>query len=191
MQRKQHTLQKLLLLLISVSLWSTSSNASNRYYADNTLEPTSGFAWDWSAGAGYYVEDSYLVGMDSYSDGLELDINLAVSYERFYLEIDHSQLSGGIIIGYSIINKYNWDLDILGTNMQAGFDETGLDFYSSGVVPELQNPLLRSSHAAGMPRLHAAKLPRLGAGRKFRWLHSSERQLVVFAHHHCHYQHQD
>lgn len=137
MQYNQHTLQKLLLLLICVGLWNTSSYASNRYYADNTLEPTSGFAWDWSAGAGYYIEDSYLVGMDSYSDGLELDINLAVSYERFYLDIDHSQLSGGIIIGYSIINKYDWDLDILGTNIQAGFDETGLDFYNSGTVPEL------------------------------------------------------
>ncbi len=56
--------------------WSDASIASNRYYADNTLKPTNGFAWDWSAGAGYYIEDSYLVGMDSYNDGLELDLNL-------------------------------------------------------------------------------------------------------------------
>lgn len=137
MQHKQHSLQKLLSLLICVGLWSTPSTASNRYYADNNLEPTSGFAWDWSAGTGYYVEDSYLVGMDSYNDGLELNINLAVSYDRFYLDIDQSQLSGGVIIGYSLLNKYDWDLDILATNVQAGFDETGLDFYNNGVIYEL------------------------------------------------------
>ena len=29
-------------------------------------------------GAGYYIEDSYLVGMDSYNDGFEPDIHLAL-----------------------------------------------------------------------------------------------------------------
>nr|WP_306287387.1 hypothetical protein [Pseudoalteromonas sp. WY3] len=33
-----------------------------------TLEPIQGFAWDWSAGTGYYIEDSYLIGMDSYDE---------------------------------------------------------------------------------------------------------------------------
>lgn len=124
-------------LLLSMFLWCEPISASNRYYADNTLEPTSGFAWDWSAGAGYYVEDSFLVGMDSYNDGLEVDLNLALSYDRFYLDIDHSQLSGGVIIGYSIIEQFDWELDILGTNVQAGFDETGLDFYNTGTIDEL------------------------------------------------------
>ena len=68
---------------------STPSLASNRYYADNTLEPTQGFAWDWSAGAGFYIEDSYLVGIESYDKGVELDLSLAISYDRFYLDFDH------------------------------------------------------------------------------------------------------
>ena len=125
------------LILLSMCLWINTSAASNRYYADNTLEPTSGFAWDWSAGAGYYIEDSFLVGMDSYNDGLELDLNLALSYDRFYLDIDHSQLSGGVIVGYSIIEQFNWELDLIGTNVQAGFDDTGLDFYNTGTIEEL------------------------------------------------------
>ncbi|NMR25518.1 MipA/OmpV family protein [Pseudoalteromonas sp. NEC-BIFX-2020_002] len=137
MRLVQNPLQKLMIFVISVCLWHSPSYASNRYYADNTLEPTAGFAWDWSAGAGYYIEDSYLVGMDSYSHGVLLDINLALSYERFYLDIDHSQLSGGVIIGYSLIDKFDWGLDILGTNIQAGFNETGLDLYAEGTIKEL------------------------------------------------------
>ncbi|GAA69547.1 MULTISPECIES: MipA/OmpV family protein [Pseudoalteromonas] len=112
--------------------------ASNRYYADNTLEPTQGFAWDWSAGAGFYIEDSYLVGIESYDKGVELDLSLAVSYDKFYLDFDHNQLSGGLVIGYSLIDKFDWGLDILGTNTQAGFDEKGLGFYNHGVIKELQ-----------------------------------------------------
>lgn len=112
------------LLFIYLCIFSTSSQASNRYYADNTLEPSQGFAWDWGIGAGYYVEDSYLVGMDSYNDGFEPDIHLAVSYEKFYLDYDQSQLSGGLSLGYSIIDKFEWGLDIVGTNVQSGFDET-------------------------------------------------------------------
>ncbi|TMO43461.1 MipA/OmpV family protein, partial [Pseudoalteromonas ruthenica] len=64
--------------LLFALIFSGQSTASNRYYADNTLEPTTGFAWDWSAGAGYYIEDSYLVGMNSYDVGAELDLSLAV-----------------------------------------------------------------------------------------------------------------
>ncbi|WP_231616508.1 MipA/OmpV family protein [Pseudoalteromonas sp. SWN29] len=112
--------------------------ASNRYYADNTLEPTQGFAWDWSAGAGFYIEDSYLVGIESYDKGTEIDLSLAVSYDKFYLDFDHNQLSGGLVIGYSLIDKFDWGLDILGTNTQAGFDEKGLGFYNHGVIKELQ-----------------------------------------------------
>ncbi|ATG57607.1 MULTISPECIES: MipA/OmpV family protein [Pseudoalteromonas] len=125
------------IVLFSLSLIATSAQASNRYYADNTLEPTQGFAWDWSAGASYFVEDTYLIGTNAYDTDLELDLSLAVSYDRFYLDFDHNQLSGGLIIGYSIIDKYDWGLDILGTNTQAGFDEKGLGFYNSGVIAEL------------------------------------------------------
>lgn len=124
-------------VIVTTLLVSVQCFASNRYYADNNLEPSSGFAWDWSAGAGYYVEDSYLVGMDSYDDGLEFDLNLALAYDNFYLDIDQSQLSGGVVIGYSMIDKYDWGLDILGTNVQAGFDESGLAFYNDTVIEEL------------------------------------------------------
>jgi MipA family protein len=124
--------------LFFASVFSMPSSASNRYYADNTLVPSQGFAWDWSAGAGYYVEDSYLVGMDSYNDGLELDLSLAIAYDNFYLDFDHNQLSGGLIIGYSLLNKFNWELDLLGTNAQAGFDENGLGFYNNGVIEQLR-----------------------------------------------------
>jgi outer membrane scaffolding protein for murein synthesis (MipA/OmpV family) len=124
--------------LFCASIFSTSSMASNRYYADNTLEPTQGFAWDWSAGASYFIEDSYLVGIDSYDDGLELDLSVAVSYENFYLDFDHNQLSGGLVVGYSLIDKFDWGLDVLGTNTQAGFDEKGLGFYNNGVIDELR-----------------------------------------------------
>ncbi len=118
--------------LLFALIFSGQSTASNRYYADNTLEPTTGFAWDWSAGAGYYIEDSYLVGMNSYDVGAELDLSLAVSYDNFYLDFDHNQLSGGLVLGYSLINKYDWGLDLLGTNSQAGFDEQGLGNLRSG-----------------------------------------------------------
>ena len=124
-------------VLLCASFLSFQSQASNRYYADNTLEPTQGFAWDWSAGAGYYVEDSYLIGLDSYDDGIELDLSLAISYENFYLDFDHNQLSGGLVVGYSLIDKFDWGLDILGTNTQAGFDDKGLGFYNHGVIEEL------------------------------------------------------
>lgn len=125
-------------ILSILSIVSTSSLASNRYYADNTLEPTQGFAWDWSVGASYFVEDAYLVGVDSYDDGLELDLSVAISYEKFYLDFDHNQLSGGLVVGYSLIDKFNWGLDVLGTNTQAGFDEKGLGFYNKGVIDELR-----------------------------------------------------
>ena len=126
------TLLALLFLLIS-----QPSLATNRYYSDNRLEPQPGFNWDWSIGAGYYIEDSYLVGLDSYDDGLEPDLNLVISYNNFYLDIDHSQLSGGMVIGYSLVDKFDWGLDIVGTNVQAGFDETGLKIYDRDVVDEL------------------------------------------------------
>ncbi|WP_062570565.1 MULTISPECIES: MipA/OmpV family protein [Pseudoalteromonas] len=125
------------ILFFCLSLLATSSYASNRYYADNTLEPSQGFAWDWGVGAGYYIEDSYLVGMDSYNDGFEPDIHLALSYEHFYLDYDQSQLSGGLTIGYSVIDKFEWGLDLVGTNIQSGFDETGLAFYEEDVIEEL------------------------------------------------------
>ena len=124
--------------LLFACVFSAHSTASNRYYADNTLEPIQGFAWDWSAGTGYYIEDSYLIGMDSYDDGIELNLSLAVSFDNFYLDYDHNQLSGGLVIGYSLINKYNWELDIIGANAQAGFGQKGLGFYNNGVVEELR-----------------------------------------------------
>jgi len=124
--------------LLVAAIFSAQSSASNRYYADNTLEPTTGFAWDWSAGAGYYIEDSYLVGMNSYDVGAELDLSIAVSYDNFYLDFDHNQLSGGLVLGYSLINKYDWGLDLLGTNIQAGFDEQGLGFYNDGIIDPLR-----------------------------------------------------
>jgi outer membrane scaffolding protein for murein synthesis (MipA/OmpV family) len=129
-------------LLLSAA-YSSQSVASNRYYADNTLEPTSGFAWDWSAGASYYIEDSYLIGMPSYSDGIELDLNLALSYDNFYLDIDHHQLSGGLIIGYSLIDKFDWGLDVLATNVQVGFDENGLKYYNGHKIAELEGIKVR------------------------------------------------
>ncbi|MBS3796310.1 MipA/OmpV family protein [Pseudoalteromonas sp. BDTF-M6] len=125
------------LLVLLFLLVSQQTLATNRYYSDNRLEPQPGFNWDWSIGAGYYIEDSYLVGLDSYDDGLEPDLNLVVSYNNFYLDIDHSQLSGGLVIGYSLIDKFDWGLDIVGTNVQSGFDETGLKIYDRDVVDEL------------------------------------------------------
>ncbi|MBQ4831721.1 MipA/OmpV family protein [Pseudoalteromonas sp. MMG010] len=126
-------------ILFLTAVYTSQSLASNRYYADNTLEPTHGFAWDWSVGASYYVEDTYLIGMSSYDDGVELDLNLAVSYNKFYLDIDHHQLSGGLIIGYSLIDKYDWGLDILATNVQAGLDEKGLKRYNGNKIEALVN----------------------------------------------------
>ncbi|MEO2266287.1 MipA/OmpV family protein [Pseudoalteromonas sp. YIC-656] len=126
------------LFICVLLLLSSTSFASNRYYSDNQLEPQQGFNWDWSIGAGYYIEDSYLVGLDSYDDGLEPDLNLVITYDKFYLDVDHSQLSGGMVIGYSLIDKYEWGLDIVGTNVQSGFDETGLKVYDRDVVEELK-----------------------------------------------------
>ncbi|KJZ00812.1 MipA/OmpV family protein [Pseudoalteromonas ruthenica] len=125
------------LISLIILLVSFAVSASNRYYSDNRLEPQQGFNWDWSVGLGYYVEDSYLIGLDSYDDGLEPNINLVLSYDKFYLDVDNSQLSGGMVIGYSLIDKYDWGLDILGTNVQSGFDETGLKLYDRDVIDAL------------------------------------------------------
>ena len=126
-----------IITLLYMSIFSTSSMASNRYYADNTLEPTQGFAWDWSAGVGYHIGDSYLIGVDSYDHGMLVDLTLALSYENFYLDFDHNQLSGGLVVGYSLIDKFDWGLDILGTNAQSGFSDKGLGLYNDGIVDEL------------------------------------------------------
>lgn len=140
-------------LLIFALLLSAKSEASNRYYADSTLEPSIGFVWDWTLGGSYSVEDTYLVGLSNYNDGLDLDISLAISYNNFYLDFDHSQLSGGLIIGYSLINKYDWDLDLLATNTQAGFDEEGLGFYNNGIISQLKNIKTRKYDFAAGVRL--------------------------------------
>ena len=124
------------LLLLSL-VYLPTADASNRYYADNALEPTEGFAWDWSLGLGYYVADTYLAGVDPYNDGIEFNINLAMSYDKFYFDADNSQLSGNFTIGYSLINKYEWDLDIIGTNVQDGFDQYGTYYNEDSIVEEL------------------------------------------------------
>ncbi len=124
-----------LFFTILLSLVSHYALASNRYYADNDLEPTPGFAWDWSIGAGYFISDSYLAGTDPYNDGLELNLNIELSYNRFYLDIDNSQLSGGLTLGYSLIDKYDWGLDIIGSNMQGEIDQYGAQ-YDGGTPPD-------------------------------------------------------
>ncbi|WP_405601463.1 MULTISPECIES: MipA/OmpV family protein [unclassified Pseudoalteromonas] len=143
----KHSLLNHTLFYISLfcsCMYSTTSMASNRYYADNTLEPTQGFAWDWSAGGGYYIKDSYLVGVDSYADGIEIDLSLAISYDKFYLDFDHNQLSGGFVIGYSLVDKFDWGLDILATNIQAGFDERGIGLTGNDIIDELRGIKSRS-----------------------------------------------
>ncbi len=129
--------RKLCFLSIFALIVSVPAYASNRYYADNQLEPTPGFAWDWSLGAGYYIEDSYLTGLDAYDDGIEPDLQLTMNYDRFYLDIDRSQLSGNLIVGFSLVDKFDWGVDLIATNTQAGFDETGLKIYNNKVIPEL------------------------------------------------------
>lgn len=124
------------LLCLTILLSPLVSQASNRLYADNDLEPTQGFAWDWSFGAGVYIQDSYLLGTDDTNQGLDLNLNIALSYNNFYLDIDNSQLSGTLILGYSVIDKYDWGLDIIGSNFQSGFDERGI--YTNGLINELE-----------------------------------------------------
>lgn len=123
-------------LLILSTLLATPCLASNRLYADNTLEASDGFTWDWSFGAGYYVDKHYLQGVD-YQDGFELNINVAINYDKFYFDVDNSQLSGGLTIGYNLVDKYDWSLDLFAINAHEGFDETGT-FYDDDLVSELR-----------------------------------------------------
>lgn len=126
-----------LFLLMLLVLVSSPSMASNRLYADNTLQPNEGFQWDWTFGAGYYYEDSYLVGVNDQNSGFELNLNIAMSYERFYFDFDRSQLTGGLIIGYNLIENQKWALDVIGLNIQSSLDEYGTDAYSGPLVEEL------------------------------------------------------
>ncbi|SFB91519.1 MipA/OmpV family protein [Pseudoalteromonas denitrificans] len=124
-------------LMCLIALFSTmTTNASNRLYADNELEPTQGFDWDWSFGASHFIQDSYLISTDSFEQGLELDLNLAISYNKFYLDLDNTQISGTFLLGYSLIDKYDWGLDIIGTNFQKGFSESGYN-YDDDIKPDL------------------------------------------------------
>lgn len=122
-----------LLLLLSATF---IAQASNRLYADNTLDPSDGFAWDWSLGLSYYGTTEAIAGI-KYTDGLEAHVNLTLSYNDFYLDIDHSQLSGGVILGYNLIEKYDWSLDILTTDVAYGFNEFGLYYNQDQVIDEL------------------------------------------------------
>ncbi|PAJ75578.1 hypothetical protein CJF42_04460 [Pseudoalteromonas sp. NBT06-2] len=132
---------KTLLKILCLTIWLSPivTHASNRLYADNDLEPIKGFSWDWSFGAGIYIQDSYLLGSDSTENGKNLNLNLALSYNNFYLDIDNSQLSGkgALIIGYSVIDKYDWGLDIIASNFQSGFDENGI-YNTNDLIPELE-----------------------------------------------------
>ena len=118
-------------------LASFSAAASNRLYSDNTLMPTKGFSWDWTFGASSYIETPYLIGMPERHTGIELDLTLSISYNNFYFDLDKSQLSGGIILGYTLSEVDNWQFDIIGTQVQKGFDQTGLELYESTILPEL------------------------------------------------------
>lgn len=112
------------------------SQASNRLYADNTLEPTEGFAWDWSITGGYYIDKHNVSGID-YVDGLELFVNLALSYNDFYFDVDNSQLTGGLTLGYNLVDRYGWGFDIVAVNMQEGFDEYGTYYNEDDRIAEL------------------------------------------------------
>lgn len=124
----------LFLLLLIVSFQSL---ASNRLYADNTLQPNDGFQWDWTFGAGYYYEDPYLVGFNNQNNGIELNLNIAMSYDRFYFDFDRSQLTGGLIIGYNLVENQKWALDVIGLNIHSSIDEYGTDAYSGPLIEEL------------------------------------------------------
>ncbi|MBD1582273.1 MipA/OmpV family protein [Pseudoalteromonas sp. S16_S37] len=128
----------ILLALLYFSL-SVPSYASNRLYADNALQPSDEFYYDVSLGFGLAFDDSYLVGSDAYQDGVDLfNINISATYGNWYLDVDHSQLTGGFIIGYSLIDKYSWGVDLVLTQAQDGFSENGFDLYSSNDIPELK-----------------------------------------------------
>ncbi|WP_105168738.1 MipA/OmpV family protein [Pseudoalteromonas sp. T1lg23B] len=142
-----------LLILITVFLPS-AVNASNRLYSDNTLTPTDGLYLDINIGVGYLFEDSYLIGANATRDGVELfNINVFASYENWYLDVDRSQLSGGWILGYSALEHNDWDVDIIVTQAQDGFDEKGFDLYSSDEIPELKGITKRKFDLTGGLRL--------------------------------------
>lgn len=132
-----------LTLCIFCLIASYNTTASNRLYADNTLEESEGFSWDWNFGAGYFVDKHHLTGV-GYHDGLELNINIAVNYDKFYFDVDNSQLSGGLIIGYNLIDKYDWSLDVFAINAHDGIDENGA-YYDSKIIPELSGIKERES----------------------------------------------
>ncbi|WP_261592240.1 MipA/OmpV family protein [Pseudoalteromonas holothuriae] len=127
---------RLVTLLICLS---NTVHASNRLYADNTFKPSENFVFDISFGAGYVFEDSYLVGSQAHQEGVELlNINVYVNYGNWYFDVDRSQLSGGLVLGYSAIEKYDWGLDLILTQAQDGFSENGFDLYRSNQIPELK-----------------------------------------------------
>jgi outer membrane scaffolding protein for murein synthesis (MipA/OmpV family) len=126
------------LVLLILLLGTPTCFASNRLYADNSLQPNDGFSWDWTFGTGYYYEDPYLIGFDNQNNGIELNLNIALSYDRFYLDFDRSQLTGGLIIGYNVVENEKWALDLIGLNIQSSIDEYGTDTFSGDLIPELE-----------------------------------------------------
>ncbi|MCF6434756.1 MipA/OmpV family protein [Pseudoalteromonas sp. MMG022] len=140
------------LIIITVVLSSTAY-ASNRLYSDNTLTPTNGLYLDINMGLGYLLEDSYLIGVNV-KDGVELlNVNVFASYGNWYLDADRSQLSGGWIVGYSAIEHSNWDLDVIVTQAQDGFDEKGFNLYNSDEIPQLKGITQRAFDVTGGLRL--------------------------------------
>lgn len=123
----------LLLLLMAFT-----SQASNRLYADNNLDSSDGFLWDWTFGAEYYHEAPFLVGLENDNNGLEFNVNLALSYNDFYLDFDQSQLTGGAVLGYKLFDSEPWTLDIIAVQLQSGFDEYGGAIYSGPLIKELE-----------------------------------------------------
>ncbi|BBN81152.1 hypothetical protein PA25_11370 [Pseudoalteromonas sp. A25] len=123
----------LLCLYLSFSL-----HASNRLYADNTLHPSDQLYYDVSLGFGLIFDNSYLIGSHAYQEGIEVfNINVSATYGNWYLDVDHSQLTGGVIVGYSLIDKFDWGLDLIFTQAQDGISENGFDLYNSNKIPEL------------------------------------------------------
>ncbi len=118
--------------VVSLIFATTTASASNRLYADNTLEPSDGLSFDFGFGLAYYIEDAYLAGIDTYGDGAEFNAMLSVAYDRAYLEFDNSQLSGNLVLGVSLVDKDDWGLDLMATNVQSGFDEDGTFYNDSG-----------------------------------------------------------
>ncbi len=93
------------------------------------------FAWDLSLTLGGRYVQNAIAGTSEKNASPVLLVSFSLEYKDFYLEADKSNLPGGAIGGYHLIDGENWGLDAIFGSYLYGFDSSGV--YDTTNPPEL------------------------------------------------------